>query len=285
MDSKALTEELNKKYLDLKNYLKSCGSLLVAYSSGVDSTFLLDTAAEVLGKDNVIAVTASSCFFPGREYDEAAAFCREHGIRQIVTEIDELEIEGIRQNPPDRCYICKKELFTAFVRIAEENGLAAVAEGSNMDDLGDYRPGLIAIRELGVRSPLRDAGLTKAEIRALSKQLGLPTWRKPSFACLASRFVYGEPITQEKLRMVGDAEEYLHGLGFEQLRVRIHGEDLARIEVLPEDIDEVMRRHDEISAKLTSLGFLYVTIDLTGYRTGSMNTPILRNGTAVSLEV
>ena len=272
MDSTGMTEELNRKYEALKDYLKSFGSLLVAYSSGVDSTFLLDTAAEALGKENVIAVTAMSCFFPKRENDEAVAFCRERGIRQIIVEIDELSIDGISQNPPDRCYICKKELFSTFVRIAAENGLAAVAEGSNMDDTGDYRPGLRAVAELGILSPLRHAELYKEEIRTLSHMRDLPTYDKPSFACLASRFVYGETITEEKLSMVDKAEQLLLDMGLRQVRVRIHG-SMARIEALPADMAFLIEPENaaKIAGYLKSLGFSYVTLDLVGYRTGSMN--------------
>ena len=272
MDSIVLTEELNKKYQTLKDYLRSFGGLLVAYSSGVDSTFLLDTAVEALGKENVTAVTASSCFFPGREHDEAVAFCRERGIKQIIVEIDELSIEGISQNPPDRCYICKKELFSTFLRIAEENGLAAVAEGSNMDDNGDYRPGLRAVAELGILSPLRHAELYKEEIRVISRMRDLPTYDKPSFACLASRFVYGETITEEKLAMVDKAEQLLLDMGLRQVRVRIHG-SLARIEAQPADMAFIIEPDNakRISGYLKSLGFSYVTLDLMGYRTGSMN--------------
>ena len=272
MDSIGLTEELNRKYEALKDYLKSFGSLLVAYSSGVDSTFLLDTAAEALGKENVIAVTAMSCFFPKRENDEAVAFCRERGIRQIIVEIDELSIDSISQNPPDRCYICKKELFSTFVRIAEENGLAAVAEGSNMDDTGDYRPGLRAVAELGILSPLRHAELYKEEIRTLSHMRDLPTYDKPSFACLASRFVYGETITEEKLSMVDKAEQLLLDMGLRQVRVRIHG-SMARIEALPADMAFLIEPENaaKIAGYLKSLGFSYVTLDLVGSRTGSMN--------------
>ena len=272
MDSTGMTEELNRKYQVLKDYLKSFGSLLVAYSSGVDSTFLLDTAAEALGKENVIAVTAMSCFFPKRENDEAVAFCRERGIRQIIVEIDELSIDGISQNPPDRCYICKKELFSTFVRIAAENGLAAVAEGSNMDDTGDYRPGLRAVAELGILSPLRHAELYKEEIRTLSHMRDLPTYDKPSFACLASRFVYGETITEEKLSMVDKAEQLLLDMGLRQVRVRIHG-SIARIEALPADMAFLIEPENaaKIAGYLKSLGFSYVTLDLVGYRTGSMN--------------
>ncbi len=270
MDSTGMTEELNRKYEALKDYLKSFGSLLVAYSSGVDSTFLLDTAAEALGKENVIAVTAMSCFFPKRENDEAVAFCRERGIRQIIVEIDELSIDGISQNPPDRCYICKKELFSTFVRIAAENGLAAVAEGSNMDDTGDYRPGLRAVAELGILSPLRHAELYKEEIRTLSHMRDLPTYDKPSFACLASRFVYGETITEEKLSMVDKAEQLLLDLGFHQVRVRIHN-NIARVEIEPAEFGKLIENRIEITEKFKSYGFQYVTLDLLGYRTGSMN--------------
>ena len=185
-------------------------------------------------------------------------------------EIDELSIEGISQNPPDRCYICKKELFSTFVRIAEENGLAAVAEGSNMDDNGDYRPGLVAVRELSVLSPLRHVGLNKAEIRELSRELGLPTWNKQSFACLSSRFVYGETINEERLSMVDRAEQLLLDLGFHQVRVRIHGK-LARIEIEPAEFERLLSERENVVPALRDFGFTYVTMDLTGYRTGSMN--------------
>ena len=181
-------------------------------------------------------------------------------------------MEGFRENPPDRCYLCKRALFAAFCRIAAEQDLGTVVEGSNVDDCGDYRPGMRAIAELEIRSPLREAGLTKAEIRELSRRLDLPTWDKPSFACLASRFAYGEEITEEKLAMVERAEAYLMGLGFRQMRVRIHGR-LARVEVLPEDMDRFLdpALRAAAAAALREMGFLYVTLDLQGYRMGSMN--------------
>jgi uncharacterized protein len=241
----------------------------VAFSSGVDSTFLLKTAHDVLG-DQVIAVTAKSCSFPKRELDEATEFCKKEGIRHLVVESEELEIEGFRHNPKNRCYLCKHELFEKIGQIAAENGLAYVVEGSNMDDNGDYRPGLLAVAELGVKSPLREAQLYKQEIRDLSKALDLPTWEKQSFACLSSRFVYGETISEEKLGMVDKAEQLLLDLGFHQLRVRIHG-TIARIEVLPEEFAKLLEHRTTITAAFKSYGFTYVTMDLQGYRTGSMN--------------
>lgn len=270
---------LKEKYDKLKDDLAAMGSAAAAFSGGVDSTFLLFAAKEALG-DNVIAVTAASYLFPARELGEAKAFCAELGIKQIIVPARELEIEGFAQNPVNRCYLCKKDLFGKIKKTAEEQGMNAVAEGSNLDDTGDYRPGLAAIDELGIRSPLRETGFTKAEIRALSAVLGLPAKDKPSFACLASRFPYGETISEEKLGMVDRAEQYLLELGFRQFRVRIHGGNLARIELLPEEFDRFMR--DEVRVpvceRLRELGFAYVSLDLQGYRTGSLNETIAEEG-------
>lgn len=267
---------LDEKYDALKEYFRGLGSVAVAFSSGVDSTFLLYAAHEALG-DKVIAVTAASCSFPKRELNEAKEYCKKLGVKHFIVESEELEIDGFAQNPPNRCYLCKRELFEKLFELAKEQGIDYVAEGSNLDDNGDYRPGLQAIAELGAKSPLREVGFTKLEIRELSKKHGLPTAAKPSFACLASRFPYGETITKEKLKMVEEAEQLLMDEGFTQFRVRIHGDDLARIELLPE---EISRMFDEdirlrIYDKLKSYGFTYISLDLRGYRMGSMNEKIL----------
>ena len=228
---------VHEKYQALKEYLQSFDDMAVAFSGGVDSTLLLTAAVEALGADRVLAVTAASLFFPLREKDESVAFCEQLGVRQVVVQKDVMAIPGVPENGPDRCYHCKQALFRDLQCIATENGFAEVCEGSNMDDNGDYRPGLIAIAELGVKSPLRHVGLYKSEIRALSKDLGLPTWKKPAFACLASRVPYGEPLTDAKLDRIGKAEEKLVELGFGNMRVRDHGDgEIARIELEAEYI-------------------------------------------------
>lgn len=260
-----------RKYNELKSMMNGFGSVAVAFSGGVDSTFLLYAAKEALG-DQVIAVTAQSCSFPERELNEAKAFCGERQIRHFICESEELDIEGFSHNPKNRCYLCKHELFEKIQKIAEQEKITAIVEGSNLDDNGDYRPGLQAVAELGIHSPLRSIGFTKEDIRALSRHFGLPTWNKQSFACLSSRFVYGETISREKLGMVDKAEQLLLDLGFHQVRVRIHGM-IARIEIIPEEFPKIIQEdiRSQITESFKSFGFTYVSLDLTGYRTGSMN--------------
>ena len=277
-----ISSELMEKYNKLKDIISGYKSVAVAFSSGVDSAFLLYAAKDTLG-EGVVAVTATSFFFPARELEEAKEFCQRLGVRHILAEIDENKIEHFSENPKNRCYYCKTHLFTKLKNIAMDEGMNEIIEGSNVDDLGDYRPGLQALKELDIKSPLREAGLTKADIRALSKHFDLPTWKKPSFACLASRIPYGEKITRQKLSMIEKAENYLLGLGFEQFRVRIHGGEginsgyIARIELLPGDfpkmLDENLR--DTLYQKFREIGFAYTALDLKGYRTGSMNETFL----------
>ena len=262
---------LQEKFQLLKDNIKKRGSAAIAFSGGVDSTFLVRVAHEVLA-DKLIAVTATSSTYPERELQEAIQYAKDMGVKHIMISSEELEIEGFASNPQNRCYFCKKELFSKIVKVAKENGVAYVFDGSNIDDTGDYRPGMQAARELDVISPLQEGCLSKADIRELSKELGLPTWNKPSFACLSSRFPYGNEITISKLKMVDQAEQFLLDMGLRQVRVRHHGE-IARIEVLPEERTrffdvEVM---DKIGEKFKAIGFTYVTLDMQGYRTGSMN--------------
>jgi uncharacterized protein len=255
----------------LKDYLRELESVAIAFSSGVDSTFLLKTAHDVLG-DRAIAITARSCSFPKRELYEASDFCIKEGITHVICDSNELEIDGFSQNPPNRCYICKRELFTKIWAVAKEYGIKYVAEGSNTDDIGDYRPGLIAVAELGIKSPLRHAELNKQEIRQLSKEMNLPTWEKQSFACLASRFPYGEEINVQRLAMIDKAEQFLLDMGFRQVRVRYHG-NVARIETDTDGFALMMPRssREKIHAALKEIGFIYIALDLMGYRVGSMN--------------
>ena len=269
-----MNQKLTNKYQHLKDHLAHLASAAVAFSAGVDSTFLLDVAHEVLGAQ-AVAFTAASPFVPQRDVDETAAFCRARGIEHVTVPFDTLAIPGITANPTDRCYLCKHALFSHMVALAKERGLAAVVDGSNLDDDGDYRPGRRALKELGIVSPLHAAGLTKADIRALSKERHLPTWDKPSFACLASRFAYGETLTRDALARVNAAEEFLMSKGFRQLRVRVHDDaTLARIELLPEDLPRFLTApglREETSQHLKALGFRYVAVDLQGFRSGSMN--------------
>ncbi|MFQ6092983.1 MAG: ATP-dependent sacrificial sulfur transferase LarE [bacterium] len=262
---------VEEKLQRLEATLEKMGSLLVAFSGGVDSTFLLKVAYDCLG-DNVIAVTANSDTYSSQELVEAKGFAEALGVRHMIIDSEELHIQGFRENTPQRCYYCKQELFSRLKGIARRENVAWVADGTNSDDTGDYRPGMKAAAELGVRSPLKEAGLTKEEIRRLSKKMGLPTWDKPPLACLASRFPYGTEITREELRRVGEAEKLLRNRGIRTVRVRHHGH-IARIEV---GVKEMARFFEpdfrtEVIEELKRLGYLYVALDLEGYRSGSMN--------------
>jgi len=260
---------MQKKLEKLKNIIKSYESVLIGYSGGVDSTFLAKVAHMVLC-ENAYAVTAKLNSFPKREENEALNYAELIGINHEIIYINELEDEDFVKNNKDRCYLCKKNIFLKILQYAKEKNIKYVAEASNIDDDDDYRPGKIAISELHIKSPLKEAGLTKNEIRQLSKQLNLPTWEKPSFACLTSRIPYGDIITAEKLQAIDSAEQQLFDLGFSQFRVRHHG-TIARIEVLPNQIPKIFKNKAEIEGFFKKLGFLKKPLDLNGYKMGSMN--------------
>ena len=267
-----MTATVDEKYQNLAAILANYGRLALAFSGGVDSAFLLKAACDALPPENLLAITAGAAIFPGWEAREAAALAAAAGVRHMVVDFDALNAPQLADNPPDRCYHCKKALFQKMIAEAGQQGFSVVADGGNLDD---YRPGARATRELGVVSPLKEVGLTKDEIRQLSAGLGLPTWNKPAFACLASRFPYGQAITGDKLKMVERAEEFLLRLGFREVRVRHHGA-VARIEVGSAErsrfFDEKFM--DQIEGELRSLGFDFVALDLGGFRSGGFNQSV-----------
>lgn len=257
----------------LRKILKGMKSVVVAYSGGLDSTFLLKVALDLLSRRNVLAVTARSETYPKAEYKEAARMAKTIGVRHITIHTRELEIKNFKSNPVNRCYYCKKELFKKLDSLRKTRKMSYLLDGTNYDDLKDMRYGRFAAKELGVRSPLLEAKFTKTDIRRYSKRLKLSTWDKPPFACLASRLPFHNKITAKDLKRIDEAESYLRGLGFKQVRVRLH-KDIARLELLPGDQGKAIRLRDSITDRLKSLGFIYVALDLAGYRTGSMHEAV-----------
>jgi uncharacterized protein len=263
---------LQQKYDKLKGLLRDLGSVAIGFSGGIDSTLLIRVATEVLG-DNALAVIGRSETYPTREFEEAVQLAQSFKSRTRIVNTEETDDLKFRENPPDRCYFCKTELFSKLHTIAREEGILHVADGTILDDLGDFRPGMRAKSEQDVRSPLLEAGFTKSDVRALARELGIPTWDKPSFACLSSRFPYGQGITKENLMKIDAAETFLRDHGFRFFRVRHHDDRTARIEIGPQEFSRLIDPsfRENLVSRFKSLGFAYVTLDLQGYRTGSMN--------------
>ncbi len=270
--------DTKEKIKKLKDTIKTLESVVVAFSGGVDSSLVAKVCYDVLG-DKALAVTARSETYPLYEYEEAKKIAQEIGIPHMTVDTSELGIKGFAENPPNRCYFCKSELFSKLKKIAKEKGCKNVVDGANFDDTNEYRPGLEAARELDVRSPLKESGLRKADIREISKHLKLSNWDKPSYACMSSRFPYGESITEEKLTLVAAAEAYLRSIGLRQFRVR-HHDTIARIEVLPEDIPLLLQngKRTQLVKRFKEIGYQYVTLDMEGYRSGSMNEVLDKKG-------
>lgn len=276
------TPVLQSRYEQLTSHIGQFQSVIVAFSAGVDSTLLVKASVDALGPEHVVAVTGLSDTYPEEEMQEAKELAEELGVEHVLARTEELTDPRYAQNSHQRCFFCKSELYGRLERVRGERGFDIVIDGTNADDLGDHRPGLRAARDLGVRSPLEEIGLTKDEIRQISNELGLRTWDKPAFACLSSRFPYGTPITVEKLKQVAEAERVLRQLGFKGFRVR-HHESIARIEVSPEDFPGIVEHHEEIVTGVKNAGYRFVTLDLKGYTSGSLNDELtikLRETTA-----